>query len=74
MILQVEGRTQITIPCIIEKTDFTILDSPDDKANWRLRILSRNVDMFIDKVGKAISENGGNSFFLLMHLLRIMNR
>ena len=57
--LQEEGRVPIALPCIIEKTEFSILDKAEDKANWRLKILSRNVDNFIDKVGKAISENGG---------------
>ena len=58
-LLQEEGRVPVALPCLIEKTEFSILDKAEDKANWRLKILSRNVDNFIDKVGKAISENGG---------------
>ena len=50
----------MTLPCAVEDTYFQVLDGADDKVSWRLKILSRNVDMFIDKVGKTISDNGGN--------------
>ena len=51
----------VTLPCVVEKTDLQVLDEADEKVYWRLKILNRNVDMFIDKVGKTISENGGNT-------------